>query len=85
MLFQKLGGFFLIKFKIIKIVFILFLKGFVLDNNWKHFPSLLITCVLLAIILFIIALIISSIHKKKLNSSQIKEDNKISNKNEEEQ
>jgi len=78
MLFSKLGGEFLIAFLIIKILF--FFKGIVLDKNWKHFPSLLITCILFSIILFIIALIISSIHQKKLNSIQIKQ-----NKNEEEQ
>ncbi len=75
--------------KILKKTFDLIIKGIVLDNNRKHFPSLLIICVILSIILFVFALILSSIHKKKVNlkktSIEIVDKKYISNVNEEEQ
>jgi len=61
------------------------LGGIVLDNNRKHFPTLLITCVICATILFIIALIISSIHKKKSKSIKSPDNKHISNISQEEQ
>ena len=60
-----------------------------LDYNYKHFPSLLITCVVLAGILFIMAFTISSIHQRRLsskaNSAKNSNDQHFSNTNEEEQ
>jgi CHASE3 domain sensor protein len=41
-----------------------------LDRNRNHFPTLLISCVLCSIILFVSALIISSIQQKKIKSNQ---------------
>ncbi|CAF1334932.1 unnamed protein product [Rotaria sordida] len=65
------------------------IAGVVLDGNPKQFPLLLIACVILAIILFVIALVISSIHQRKLNSNKSSlptSDNKnLSKKSEEEQ
>ncbi len=53
-----------------------------MDRNRKHFPTLLISCVLCSIILFTFALIISSIHQKKINlkknSITIQENKRIS-------
>ena len=45
--------------------------GFVLDRNRKHFPTLLISCVLSAIVLFVLALFLSRIHQKKINLKKI--------------
>lgn len=50
-------------------------KGIILDNNRKHFPTLLISCVLCSIILFVSGLIISTIHQNKLNSKKPQENN----------
>ncbi|CAF0767607.1 unnamed protein product [Adineta steineri] len=44
--------------------------GIVLDTNRKHFPTLLIICVIFSIILFSIAFIISTIYEKKINSKK---------------
>ncbi len=41
-----------------------------MDRNRNHFPTLLISCVLCSIILFVSALIISSIQQKKIKSNQ---------------
>ena len=41
-----------------------------MDRNRKHFPSLLISCVICSIILFVIALILSTIYQRKLNSKK---------------
>ncbi|CAF1382337.1 unnamed protein product [Adineta ricciae] len=51
--------------------------GYVLDEQPNHFPTILITCVILAIICFIMALIISSIHQRKHPIKQ--KDNPIRN------
>jgi len=59
------------------------IAGFVLKENEKHFPTLLIICVICAILLFISAMIISSLHKKK-NKNQNQKVNSL-NTNEEEQ
>ncbi|CAF3646057.1 unnamed protein product [Rotaria sp. Silwood1] len=64
------------------------IAGIVLDIKANHFPSLLMTCVVLAIIFFAMAFIISSIHQRKLNSNKnslpISDNKDISNKSEEE-
>ncbi|UJR34355.1 hypothetical protein I4U23_021759 [Adineta vaga] len=44
------------------------LAGIILDAHPKQFPTILITCVILSIIFFIIAMIISSVHQKNLPS-----------------
>lgn len=59
------------------------IAGFVLKENEKHFPTLLIICVICAILLFISAMIISSLHRKK-NKNQNQKVNSL-NTNEEEQ
>lgn len=63
------------------------IKGYLMDTNVKRFPILLIICVILSATLFTIALVVSSIHKRKLkstnNSTKDKKDQ--SNINEEEQ
>jgi len=56
---------------------------FCLKENEKHFPTLLIICVICAILLFISAMIISSLHRKK-NKNQNQKVNSL-NTNEEEQ
>ena len=60
-----------------------------MDQNRKHFPTLLITCVILSIICFFTAFIISSAHQKKINlknkSNQINDKQQFSQLNQEEQ
>ena len=60
-----------------------------MDRNYKHFPTLLISCVLCSIILFVLALVISSIHEKKTiqkkKSISIEENQRMKNISEEEQ
>lgn len=41
-----------------------------MDRDRKHFPTLLIICVLSAIILFIVASILSELNKRKLKSKE---------------
>ena len=59
-----------------------------MDRSPENFPKLLIICVVISIIFFIIASIISSIHQKKLKSSEnsmkLKDNKHDSNINEEE-
>jgi uncharacterized protein YpmS len=59
-----------------------------LDENYKHFPTLLIICVICSVIFFSIAFVISSTHQRKLNSKknsiELKETNIVSNINDEE-
>lgn len=59
------------------------IAGVVLVNDEKHFPTLLIICVICAIVLFILAMIISTSHKKK-NKNRNQKVNSL-NTNEEEQ
>ncbi len=66
--------------KTLKMNKIIVYKGFVLDQNRNHFPTLLISCVLCSIILFTFALIVSSIHQKKENSIIIKDPKQIDEK-----
>ncbi|CAM4754267.1 unnamed protein product [Rotaria magnacalcarata] len=65
------------------------IAGVLLDSNPENFPKLLIICVVISIVFFIIASIISSIHQRKLksseNSAKIKDNKYDSNINEEEQ
>ncbi len=60
-----------------------------MDKNRKHFPTLLISCVILSIICFFTAFIISSAHQKKVNSkkksNQINGTKQFSQLNQEEQ
>jgi uncharacterized membrane protein len=69
MLFQKLGGKFLYYY-LNQISFSNIIEGIVLDKDPRHFPTLLISCVILSIVFFVIASIISSIHQRKLNSKK---------------
>jgi hypothetical protein len=59
-----------------------------LERDDRHFPTLLIICVILSILFFVAASLISSIHQRKLNSianSNIILDNRqLSNTSEEE-
>ncbi|CAF1039835.1 unnamed protein product [Rotaria sordida] len=41
------------------------IAGFVMDRNPKHFPTLLIVCLLMSIIFYLISYVIYSIHKRK--------------------
>ncbi|CAF3192999.1 unnamed protein product [Rotaria sp. Silwood2] len=65
------------------------IAGVVLDKKPNHFPTLLMTCVVLAIIFFVMAFIISSIHQRNLKlkkiSLPISDYKNVSKKSEEEQ
>ena len=42
--------------------------GFVLDRNAKHFPTLLIVCMLMSIVLYIVSNVVYLIHQRKTAS-----------------
>ncbi|UJR20184.1 hypothetical protein I4U23_023316 [Adineta vaga] len=45
------------------------LAGFVMDHSSKHFPTLLIVCILMSIIMYVASNVVHLIHEKKISSN----------------
>jgi hypothetical protein len=61
-IFQKVAGKFIFK---ITTELIWNILGFVMDHNPNHFPTLLVICVIVAIILYVLSNILYFFHQKK--------------------